>query len=204
MEKDILKFIHKLSVDSIPPQRKQMLTQFSKTLQNELQDGVALQFICTHNSRRSHFGQVWAQTMAEYFGLRGKVITYSGGTETTALYPSVIQALKSIGFKVETKCSEDKNAIYLIKYHSSAPPIIGFSKKYDDFFNPQSDFIAVMTCSQADEDCPFIPGAKSRFSLGYEDPKVFDNTEKELSKYLERSEQIATEMYYLFSKLRKY
>ena len=59
-----------------------------------------------------------------------------------------------------------------------------------------------MTCSHADENCPFIAGALQRIPVRYEDPKAFDNTPIQLEKYEERSFQIATEMKYVFSKIR--
>jgi len=49
---------------------------------SERNKNVLLNFICTHNSRRSHIAQLWVQTAAHYFGIRG-VETYSGGTEAT-------------------------------------------------------------------------------------------------------------------------
>jgi hypothetical protein len=49
----------------------------------EAGDSAQLTFICTHNSRRSHMSQIWAQTAACYYGL-DRVRAYSGGTEVTA------------------------------------------------------------------------------------------------------------------------
>ena len=59
-----------------------------------------------------------------------------------------------------------------------------------------------MTCSHADENCPFIAGAEKRIPITYEDPKKFDNTPEQLAKYNERSLQIATELFYVFSKVK--
>nr|MBS0038361.1 hypothetical protein [Saprospiraceae bacterium] len=47
--------------------------------------------------------------------------------------------------------SKGANPLYSIKFLPNVHPVIGFSKTYDHSFNPQSDFTAVMTCSQADE-----------------------------------------------------
>ena len=60
-----------------------------------------------------------------------------------------------------------------------------------------------MTCSQADVGCPFIAGAEKRIPVTYEDPKAFDNTEIQNEKYRERSLQIAAEMFYVFSQIKK-
>lgn len=160
---------------------------------------VQLNFICTHNSRRSHLAQVWAQTMAYYFELPN-VVCYSGGTEATALFPVVALTLEQAGFTIE-KAPEEKNPRYLIKYSENGEPIVGFSKVYNDPFNPQTNFAAIMTCSQADVECPMIPGAEKRVALSYDDPKLFDGTPIQAEKYAERSQEIAAEMYYVFSRI---
>lgn len=161
---------------------------------------IRLNFICTHNSRRSHLSQIWAQTFAHYFGV--KIVTcYSGGTEATAMFPKVGETLSKQGFEV-LKLSEGQNPIYAIKYAADEQPIICFSKTYDADFNPNSGFGAIMTCDSANEACPMVLGAEARFPITYEDPKVFDGTEQQSEKYLERSIQIATELFWVFKQLR--
>ena len=137
--------------------------------------------------------------MAYYFNINN-VYCYSGGTESTALFPMVAETLQNSGFQINT-ISETDNPVYSIKYAHNEPPIIGFSKKLDDDFNPKSEFAAIMTCSQADGGCPFIAGAEKRIPITFEDPKVFDNSPQQVAKYQERSLQIATEMFYVFSKI---
>lgn len=162
-------------------------------------EAVILNCICTHNSRRSHLTQIWAQVAAHYYNIRG-VFSYSGGTDSTALYPVIAETLASQGMSVGT-ISDGSNPVYLIKYAENQMPVIGFSKKYDHFFNPVSGFAAVMTCTQADEGCPFISGAQQRISLPFEDPKSSDGTSDQKTVYLERSRQIASEILYVFSKI---
>ena len=161
---------------------------------------INLNFICTHNSRRSHLSQVWAQTAACYYNVKN-VYCYSGGTEATALFPVAAQTLMSAGFQIE-KLSKESNPVYSIKYAENEHPIIGFSKKYDDQFNPKSEFAAIMTCNNADVGCPFIPGADKRIPVKYDDPKAFDNTPQQKEKYQERSNQIASEMLFVFSQIK--
>jgi arsenate reductase len=194
--------ITSLKIDSISNNRKQNLQPLIDYIQTKISENknVHLNFICTHNSRRSHLSQVWAQGAAYYFGLKN-VCCYSGGTEATALFPMVVKTLENSGFQIN-RLSEGENPIYSLKYTKNEHPIIGFSKTFDSQFNPQSEFAALMTCSQADEGCPFIPGAEKRIPLKYEDPKVFDNTPQQTKKYQERSNQIATEMLYVFSQVK--
>jgi arsenate reductase len=167
---------------------------------NRLNEAIRLNFICTHNSRRSHLSQIWAQTSAAWFGIHN-VFCYSGGTEATAMFPMVSLTLQNSGFRVE-KIAEGSNPIYSIKYAENEHPVIGFSKKYDHHFNPSTSFAAIMTCTQADEGCPLIAGAEKRISLPFEDPKAFDNTPFQADKYMERSLQIANELAYVFSNIK--
>lgn len=185
----------------IAEERKAQLEEvaaFVKEKSSANQD-VQLTFICTHNSRRSHMSQVWAQTAAHYYQIP-MVQCYSGGTEATAFNPRAVKALRNAGFDIE-KAEEKANPVYLVSYSHNTEPLKCFSKKFADDFNPQTNFAAIMTCTDADEACPFVPGAEVRFSIPYEDPKVADDTPEEESKYNERCRQIATEMFYLFSKV---
>lgn len=195
--------IKSLDVNSIPEERKAVLQSLTDYIQTKAQqdEEVRLNFICTHNSRRSHLSQVWAQVMAAYFGIP-KVYTYSGGTEATAMFLSVGDTLKAQGFEI-IPLSEGNNPVYAITFGDNSHPVVGFSKTFDHPFNPSSGFAAIMTCSQADEGCPFIAGAEKRIPLTYDDPKAFDNTTQQAKKYRERSLQIATELFYVFSKITK-
>lgn len=196
-------FVDTLHIERIAVRRKQTLQLLSDYMRSKFSEdkAIRLNFICTHNSRRSHLAQIWAQTFAYYFGIKN-INCYSAGTEATALFPIVVEVLQDCGFRVN-RLSGDSNPVYSIKYAENELPVIGFSKRLNDNFNPKSNFCAIMTCSQADRDCPFIAGAEKRILLTFEDPKVFDNTPRETEKYQERNLQIATEMYYLFSDVSK-
>lgn len=200
---EIERVINTFNYDSISAGRKLILQPLVDFIQYKVDNHqeVRLNLICTHNSRRSHLSQVWAQTAATYFSINN-VFCYSGGTEATAMFPMVAETLSKQGFKIKT-IAEGSNPIYTIKYAENEHPIIGFSKTYDDDFNPQSGFAAIMTCSQADGGCPFIPGAEKRIPITFDDPKEFDNTPQQAEKYEERSLQIATEMFYVFSQIKK-
>ena len=160
---------------------------------------VSLVFICTHNSRRSHLAQVWAQSIAHHFLIKN-VFCFSAGTEATSVYPVVIETLKDSGFKVKIKLGE-KNPVYAIQFSDQSDPINCFSKTIEDKRNPKSEFCAVMTCAEANEYCPMVTGAEIRVPITYEDPKAYDYSPIQKAKYKERSIQIATEMYYVFSKV---
>ncbi len=199
---EIVSQIEALDVNSIPSERKEVLQPLIDYIQlkTEANTIINLNFICTHNSRRSHLSQVWAQTLSHYFNIKN-VFSYSGGTEATALFPVAGKTLEHTGFKIE-KLSNGANPVYAIKYGTNSHPVIGFSKTYDATFNPASAFAAILTCSSADKGCPIIAGAEKRIPITYEDPKAFDHTPLQLEKYKERSTQIATEMKYVFSNIK--
>jgi len=188
--------------ESINAERKAVLQPLIDFIQDKhiSHEEIRLNLICTHNSRRSHLAQVWAKTAAAYYGITN-VFCYSGGTEATALFPMVAETLKHSGFRIQV-IADGNNPVYAIKYSENEHPVIGFSKTYDDAFNPERGFAAIMTCSQADGGCPFIAGAEKRIPITFEDPKAFDDTPEQAEKYQERSLQIASEMFYIFSQIK--
>jgi len=202
MFENLSKTIKSVAEIPVSEERKEILNALVDYIQNKVntKEQVRLNFICTHNSRRSHLSQIWAQTMAFHFGIKN-VFCYSGGTEATAMFPKVGETLQNQGFQIE-KLSEEKNPVYAVKFNENEHSLICFSKVFDASFNPQSHFAAIMTCSQADEGCPFIAGAEKRLPIRYDDPKAFDGTEFMDAKYTERSLEIASEMHYVFSQIK--
>ena len=191
--------VENLSIADLTQKRKEELTlliDYIKT-QKVKNKPLYLNFICTHNSRRSQFSQLWAKVMAHYHGIECN--TYSGGVEVTACNERVIDTLLSQGFDIEANENGD-NPCYIIQMDGEYFGTY-FSKLYDDSSSPIKDFAAVMTCAHADENCPFIPGADQRIPLRYKDPKAFDDTPEEKTAYHNKSIEIATEMHYIFSSI---
>ncbi|MGB0403636.1 MAG: protein-tyrosine-phosphatase [Salibacteraceae bacterium] len=161
------------------------------------QEPVNLNFICTHNSRRSQFSQIWATVAAFYNGIN--VNCFSGGVEVTEFNLSAVQSLERFGFEI--KHASGSNPIYKVTF-AEGQSIDCFSKLFNHSTSPNENFATIMTCSSADENCPFIPGAEKRISMRYEDPKEFDGTPEESEQYDLRSTQIATELFYVFSRVK--
>jgi hypothetical protein len=186
----------------ISEERKESLQELADYISQKLknQSLTKIIVICTHNSRRSHLGQIWLQTASLYYGILN-IETYSGGTEATAFNPRAVKALENIGFLIE-KEENGTNPIYWISTDNQGFKQKMFSKKYDDEFNPAKEFCAVMVCTDADEACPIVKGAEKRISLPYEDPKKFDGTDLETAKYAERCREIAREMFWVMSKVK--
>ncbi len=185
----------------IPLDRKLILEKIAQYIKNRLEIGteVNLVYVCTHNSRRSHLGQVWAAVAASYFDI-GNVKTFSGGTEATAFNPNAIKALISSGFEVIKK-TESNNPVYHV-FYGEGESTDCFSKIYNHDVNPSNNFAAIMTCSDAEENCPLIHGCDLRIGTTYHDPKAYDNMLLQDEKYIERSNQIGMECLYVFSKLK--
>jgi protein-tyrosine-phosphatase len=188
--------------NSLPLERKDTLDKISAyvTEKSKLESVVNLVFICTHNSRRSHLAQVWSYAAAAYYG-KTLIRSYSAGTEVTAMNPRALAALIRVGFQETHEISEDENHQYLISYEDNAEPIKCYSKTYESEANPQENFAAVMVCDDAEQNCPFIPGADLRILLSYRDPKEADNTSEEIQRYDERCKQIAVELLYLMNRV---
>lgn len=199
---EVQAFVKTLNPSTIPQERQEILSKVAASIQPKMdkKENIYLNFICTHNSRRSQLCQVWGQVAAYYFGVEN-LNTFSGGTEATAFHPNAVHALANSGLDI---VKEDKvdNPIYTIRYAPEVEPLRCYSKIYDDPSNA-SPYIAVMTCSDAETNCPFIPEAEARFGVKYEDPKKSDGTPSQELVYSERNRDIATEMVYLFSQLKK-
>jgi arsenate reductase len=188
-------------MDAIPADRKEMLDRIATYVRTRRQSGetARLVFICTHNSRRSQMGQLWAAAAAAYYGI-DHVETFSGGLEVTAFNPRAVAAVERGGFQVANPGGDNPHV--KVTYATDRAPIEMFSKKYEDPFNPRDNYAAVMTCSHADESCPLVLGASARIPVHYEDPKASDGAPEETATYDTRSRQIATEMLYVFSKVK--
>lgn len=184
----------------IPAPRRAALDRLAiDVAERRRRERVALTFICTHNSRRSHLAQVWAQIAARRFHL-STIDTFSGGTEATAFDRRAVAALERAGCHIEI-VEPGGNPVYAVRDDTDAPPILCFSKTFTDRPNPDAGFVAVLTCSSADAACPIVPGAAARVVLDYEDPQAFDRTARETEGYDERCAQIAREMLYLFERV---
>lgn len=190
-------------VDTLPDDRKEVLGAISADITARLQAGkpAYLTFICTHNSRRSHMSQIWAQTAAYYYGLNN-VYAYSGGTEVTACNCRTVTAMRRVGFEINDLTTGD-NPIYSVRYAEDREPIRAYSKLYDADSNPKEEFFALMTCSAADKSCPQVKGAIGRYAIHYIDPKLCDDTPTETTAYNERCRQIAQEMFYIMAGVRR-
>lgn len=195
-------YITALEEVSIAEDRSQHLHTIALAIVDEikLHKKVALNFICTHNSRRSQLAQVWSYYLASYYSL--PIVSYSGGTEVTAFHRNTLQTLRDAGFDFKLKNFSHLNPLYDIRFSSNVKPLVGFSKLYDDPMHTLP-FMAITTCTSADENCPFIPNAIARFHLPFIDPKHSDGTDHQEATYNKTNAIIAAEIGYLFKRVKK-
>ena len=188
---------------TISNERKKLLTNIALLISNEYEDRekININFICTHNSRRSQFAQVWGFYAIEYFNLKN-IFSFSGGTEATAFHRNTVKSLQKTGFSFNIIDFSHQNPRYLISFEGTTKSILGFSKTYDHS-NNSFPYIAITTCDSADENCPFIPDAIERFHLPYSDPKNSDNTNLTVETYLNTNKKIAAEMFFIFEIVKK-
>ncbi|WP_298949299.1 hypothetical protein [uncultured Polaribacter sp.] len=187
---------------SLTDDRKTLLLRISESIAKEYtkNEVVNINFICTHNSRRSQLGQVWAFFAAQFFDLN--INALSGGTEVTAFYRNTVKTLQKVGFDFKIEDFSHQNPKYIISFDGSKKSILGFSKRFDDPIN-KDPFIAITTCNNADANCPFIPTALERFHLPFVDPKASDGTKAQEETYLKTNQQIAAEVYFIFENVEK-
>lgn len=191
------------ATQQIPNDRIQLLRPAVDYVRQKIQTHTPthLLFVCTHNSRRSHMGQVWSALAAAYFQLP-HILTYSAGTEVTACHPNTLHALQSAGLRI-TREENGTNPFYHLKYSDTHAPLLCFSKTYHDPSIPKYGLAAIMTCTDADENCPVIEGSEIRVSCPYADPKVYDQTVEQDQQYAERCFQIATEWIYVMQQVKQ-
>src|SRR5690625_1510750 len=136
--------------DTIPEERKRTLQDVAGFISKDLygKGTVKLNFICTHNSRRSHLAQIWTQTAASHFGIDG-VETYHSGTKTTSFNSRAVAAIERAGVRVNIPGWD--NPVVKLRFSDNANTMICFSKTCDNSVNSNKEFAAIMTCSDADE-----------------------------------------------------
>ncbi len=189
-----------LVFDTISTSRKYELEQVGHYICRKNSEGqlVKLIVICTHNSRRSHFGQIWLSVAAKYYGVN--IESYSGGIQATAFHPNAVRAIRRCGFDV-TSDNDLTNPVYSVSYSNKEEPLGCYSKKFYHSNNPSDAFGAILVCNDAAEACPFVSGAETRFVLPYNDPKAFDGTALEDRMYDERCREIGIEMFYIMQSI---
>jgi len=183
--------------------RLELLKSIALFISDEIQtrNKININFISPHNSRRSQLLQIWGNYAAHYFILKN-IKSFSGGTAVTSFYRNTVKTLQEVGFKFQISEFSHQNPKYIISYENCANPIKGFSKYFDDTHN-EKPFIAIVSCSKTEKNCPMISDTIKKFNLPYNDPTKYDNTLNKAEKYLESNKQIAGEIHYIFKIIKQ-
>ena len=108
-------------------------------------------FLCTHNSARSQMAEGLLRHLA---GNRFEAM--SAGTEATHVRPLAVRAMEEIGIDVSGQ----------------------ESKTLDRYLREPFDYV-ITVCDDANEACPFFPGAVKRLHWSFEDPSSSEPSEEE-------------------------
>ena len=116
-------------------------------------------FLCTHNSARSQMAEGLVRHLAG-----DRFEAYSAGTEATHVRPLAIRAMDEIGIDISGQESKTLNR----------------------YLGEPFDYV-ITVCDEANEACPFFPGAKNRLHWSFEDPAQATGSEEEQLGVLRRS-----------------
>jgi arsenate reductase (thioredoxin) len=108
-------------------------------------------FLCTHNSARSQMAEGLLRHLAG-----DRFEAFSAGTEATRVRPLAIRAMEEIGLDISGQ----------------------ESKTLHRYLNEPFDCV-ITVCDDANEACPFFPGAKNRLHWSFEDPSQATGSEEE-------------------------
>jgi arsenate reductase (thioredoxin) len=117
----------------------------------ESEDRSRVLFLCTHNSARSQMAEGLLRHLA---GDRFEAM--SAGTEATRVRPLAIRAMDEIGVDISKQ----------------------ESKTLDRYLQEPVDYV-ITVCDDANEACPFFPGAQNRLHWSFEDPSKAEGSEEE-------------------------
>jgi arsenate reductase len=114
-------------------------------------DQARVLFLCTHNSARSQMAEGLLRHLA---GDRFEAM--SAGTEATRVRPLAIRAMEEIGIDISGQ----------------------ESKTLDQYLQEPFDHV-ITVCDDANEACPFFPGAANRLHWSFEDPSKAEGSEEQ-------------------------
>ena len=181
------KYIDNLDDIILRDYQKRRVKKISEELRGEINSCNKIVFICTHNSRRSQLCEVWGSILSKRFNL--DLSFFSAGTEKTEVCGEAIKSLERAGIEIGIggKIKLMHNQIEL------------HSKTLDEI--KEDEFIAIMTCSDAEKNCPVEPRSKKNIKLFYDDPKKYDGTIEASVEYDKTCRLIASELNAIFKTL---
>ncbi len=187
----------------IPEERRYRLNEIVYFLEDQQQNRAPWQvtFISSNESAAGQMALAWSRAAAYYFGFTD-FTPNSGGMVPEQIPVSAILSLEKAGFIIY-KAPIGGIDVYRVKYTYNLEPLVMFPKKIDHVKNPANSFMAVVLDSNAELNIKNIRGTYNRLFLEYEDPSGYVGSDMEKEKFDELCRQVAVEMFYVFSQLRK-
>ena len=187
----------------IPEERRYRLNEIVYFLEDQHKHKAPWQitFISTNEASISQMAQAWSKAASYYFGFVN-FESYSGGLKPERISTETIISLEKAGFIVYKSDVNDME-VYRIKYSYNLEPVVAFPKKIDHRKNPGDNFAAVIVDENADLNITNVKGTYNRLFLRYDDPIGFKGSEMEEDRFNQTCKQIAVEMFYVFSQLKK-
>jgi arsenate reductase len=108
-------------------------------------------FLCTHNSARSQMAEGLLRHLAG-----DRFEAHSAGTEATRVRPLAIRAMDEVGVDISGQ----------------------ESKTLERYLEEPFDYV-ITVCDDANEACPYFPGARNRLHWSLEDPSRAEGSEDE-------------------------
>jgi arsenate reductase (thioredoxin) len=108
-------------------------------------------FLCTHNSARSQMAEGLLRHLAT-----NRFEAMSAGAEATRVRPLAITAMDEVGIDISGQ----------------------ESKTLDRYLDEPFDYV-ITVCDDANEACPFFPGAADRLHWSLEDPSRAEGSEEQ-------------------------
>lgn len=200
--KDYINIIEKTE-NSIDTERKNELLEISKYISDKAKNNKEFYpvFICTHNSRRSIFCEVWFWLATKYYN-KTNLLPLSAGVDINTINPRTIEALRRAGFDIYKNDKINLNPPYAIILNPKKEVLLINSKKYEFPMVFDKNYCEIMVCSDKEMTCPVFERKSKRFSIPYTDLRTSDNSSTEQKDYDARCKQIAAEMFFIVKNIR--
>lgn len=187
MSADLKNFIQEVKSFEPTGTQKARLENIISELKKFLDECNAVVFLCTHNSRRSQYCEIWAKYFSSVY--KNKIKFLSAGAVKTKVHKQIYKSFERVGVKV------DENSSINIETMTISP----FSKTLTEV--KEKEFMSIMTCAESEKSCPVDARSLINLKLFYDDPKRYDNTPEEAEEYDKTSFMIASQINYILKNI---
>lgn len=159
---DKLHNLYRASGEALHPALTEPLRKPAASL--KLAKPVRILFLCTHNSARSQMAEALARALG-----KGRIESFSAGTEATRVHPDAIRAMADLGINIEKQRS----------------------KSMTEFFGQSFDYV-ITVCDNARESCPIFPGDPIKIHWSFPDPAAVENPKERAQAFRRTAAELMT------------